>query len=102
MNNKFSSVVLWLELSQCCKDIITIVLDVKGAPLRKCRDQGKSQWIPCNGFAKSRWEVPWTEIVGDRGIADRIGAEHSNKFVADGLGRESLHREKQADRSRLD
>jgi hypothetical protein len=49
MNNEFSPVVLWLELSQCCKDIITIVLGVKGAPLKKCHDQGKSQWIPCNG-----------------------------------------------------
>jgi hypothetical protein len=29
-------------LSQCCKAIITIVLGVKGAPLRKCHDQGKS------------------------------------------------------------
>jgi hypothetical protein len=38
MNNAFSPVVLWLELSQCCKDIITIVLGVKGAPLRKCHD----------------------------------------------------------------
>jgi hypothetical protein len=49
------------------------------------------------GFAKRRWEVPLAEIVGDRGVANRIGAEHSNKFVVDGLGRESLHREKQAD-----
>jgi hypothetical protein len=32
MNNKFSPIVLWLELSQCCKDIITIVLGVKDAP----------------------------------------------------------------------
>jgi hypothetical protein len=97
MNNKFSPVVLWLELSQCCRDIIMIVLGVKGASLRKSHDQGKSQWIPCNGFAKGRWEVPLTEIVGDRGVASRIVAEHSNKFVVDGLGRESLHREKQAD-----
>jgi hypothetical protein len=37
-----------------------------------------------------------TEIVDDRGVPDRIGAEHSNKFV-DGSGQESLHREKQAD-----
>jgi hypothetical protein len=22
---------------------------VQGAPLRKCHDQGKSQWVPCNG-----------------------------------------------------
>jgi hypothetical protein len=43
MNNEFSPVVLWLKLSQCCKDIITIVLGVKCAPLRKCHDQGKSQ-----------------------------------------------------------
>jgi hypothetical protein len=49
MNNEFSPVVLWLELSLCCKDIITIVLGVKGAPLRNCHDQGKSQWIPRNG-----------------------------------------------------
>jgi hypothetical protein len=49
MNNEFSPVVLWLELSQCCADIIAIVLGVKGAPLRKCHDQGKSQWTPCNG-----------------------------------------------------
>jgi hypothetical protein len=48
-------------------------------------------------FAKSRWEVPLMEIVGDPGMADRIRAEHSNKFVVDGLGRELLHREKQAD-----
>jgi hypothetical protein len=41
-NNNFSPVNLWLELSQCCKDIITIVLGVKGAPLRKRHDQGKS------------------------------------------------------------
>jgi hypothetical protein len=97
MNNEFSPVFLWLELSQCCKDIITIVLGVKGAPLKKCHDQRKSQWIPCNVFAKNRWEVPLTEIVGDRGVADRIGAEHSNKFVVYGLGLESLHREKQTD-----
>jgi hypothetical protein len=54
------------------------------------------QWFG-GDFAKSRWEVPLTEIVGGRGVADRIEAEHSNKFVGDGLGRESLHREKQAD-----
>jgi hypothetical protein len=48
MNNEFSPVVLRLELSQCCKDIITIVLGVKGAPLRKCHDQGKSKWISRN------------------------------------------------------
>jgi hypothetical protein len=48
-NNDFSSVVLWLELSQYCKDIITIVLGIIGAPLRKCHDQVKSPWIPCNG-----------------------------------------------------
>jgi hypothetical protein len=35
MNNEFSLVVLWLELSQCCKDIITIIFGVKGALLRK-------------------------------------------------------------------
>jgi hypothetical protein len=97
MKDEFSPVALGLELSQCCKNIITTVLDVKDAPLRKCRDQGKSQWIPCNGFAKSRWEVPLMERVRDHGVADRIGAEHSNKFLEDGLGRESLHREKQAD-----
>jgi hypothetical protein len=45
MNKEFSPVVLWLELSQCCKDIITIIFGVKGAPLRKCHDQEKS-----NGF----------------------------------------------------
>jgi hypothetical protein len=45
MNNEFSPVVLWLELSQCWKDIITIVFGVKGAPLRKCHDQWKSQWV---------------------------------------------------------
>jgi hypothetical protein len=49
MNNEFSPVVLWLELSQCCKDIITIVFGIKVAPLRKCHDQGKFQWIPYNG-----------------------------------------------------
>jgi hypothetical protein len=97
MNNEFSSVVLWLELSQYYKDIITIVLGVKGALLRKCQDQGKSQWIRCNGFAERRWEVSSTEIVGDRGVVDRIGAEHRNKFVVDGLVRESFPREKQAD-----
>jgi hypothetical protein len=96
MNNEFSPVVLWLELSQCYKDIITIVLHVKSAPLRKCHDQGTSQWLPCNGFAKSIWKVLLTEIVGDRGVADHIVAEHSNKFIVDGLGRELLHREKQA------
>jgi hypothetical protein len=97
MNNEFSPFVLWLELSHGCKDIIRIAFDVKGAPLTKCHDQGKSQWIPANAFAKSRWEVSLTEIVGDRRVADGIGAEHSNKFVVDGLGRESRHREKQAD-----
>jgi hypothetical protein len=97
MNNEFSPVVLWLELSQYCKDIITVVLGIKGAPLRKYHDQGKSNWIPCNGFAKGRWEMPLTEIIGNRGGADRIGAEHSNTFVVNGLGRESLHCEKQAD-----
>jgi hypothetical protein len=97
MNNEFFPVVLWPELSQYCKDIITIILGVKGAPLRKCHDQGKPQWILCNGFAKSRWKASLTEIVGDRGVTDRIAAEHNNKFVVDGLGRESLQREKQAD-----
>jgi hypothetical protein len=47
-----------------------------------------------NRFAKSRWEVQLTEMAGDRRVADRIGAEHSNKFVVDGLGREPPHREK--------
>jgi hypothetical protein len=56
MNNEFSPVVLWLELSQGFKDIITIVLGVKDGPLRKCQDQGKSQWIPCNGTMIFR---PW-------------------------------------------
>jgi hypothetical protein len=74
-----------------------IVLGVKGVPLRKYHDQRPFQWIPCNGFAKSRSEVPLTEIIGKSGGANRIGAEYSNKFVVDGLGRESLHREKQAD-----
>jgi hypothetical protein len=32
-NNEFSPVVLWLELSQYCKDVITRVLSVKGTPL---------------------------------------------------------------------
>jgi hypothetical protein len=32
MNNEFSPVVLWLELSQYCNDIIMIVLGVKGRP----------------------------------------------------------------------
>jgi hypothetical protein len=49
------------------------------------------------GFMRIRWEVPLAKIVGDRGVANRIGAEHSNKFVVDDLGRELLHREKQAD-----
>jgi hypothetical protein len=40
MNNEFSPAVLWLELSHCCNDIITIVLGVKGVPLKKCHDQG--------------------------------------------------------------
>jgi hypothetical protein len=97
MKNEFSPVVLWRELSQCRKDIIAILPGVKSAPLRKCHGQGKYQWIPCNVFVKSRWELPLTEIVGDRGVSGRIGAEHSNKFIAYGLGRESLHREKQAD-----
>jgi hypothetical protein len=34
---------LWLELSQCCKDIIRTVLGVKGAHIRMFHDQGKSQ-----------------------------------------------------------
>jgi hypothetical protein len=38
-----------------------------------------------------------TEIVGDPGVTDRIGVEHSNKFVVDCLGLESLPCEKQAD-----
>jgi hypothetical protein len=92
MNNEFSPVVVWLELSQCCKNMITTVLGIQDTPLRKCHNQGKSQWIRCNGFAKRRWEVELKEIVGDRGVA-----EHSNKFVVDDLDRESLHREKQAD-----
>jgi hypothetical protein len=54
------------------------------------------QWFVA-GFAKSRWEVPLTDLVGERGVSDRIGAEHGNKFVVDGLGLESLHSEKQAD-----
>jgi hypothetical protein len=55
-NIEFSPVVLWLELSQCCNDIITRIFGVKGAPLKKCHDQGKSQWIPCNGTMIFR---PW-------------------------------------------
>jgi hypothetical protein len=54
------------------------------------------QWL-VGGFTKSRWEVPLTEIVGDRGVADHIGAEYSSKFIVDGLDRELLYREKQAD-----
>jgi hypothetical protein len=45
MNNEFSPVVLWLELSQCCKDIITIVLGIKGAPLGSATIEGNP-----NGF----------------------------------------------------
>jgi hypothetical protein len=45
MNNEFSPLVLWLELSQCCKDIITIVLGVKDAPLGSATVKGNS-----NGF----------------------------------------------------
>jgi hypothetical protein len=41
------------------------------------------QWF-VGGFSKSRWEVLLTETVGDRGVADCIGAEHSNKFLVDG------------------
>jgi hypothetical protein len=40
MNDEFSPIVLWLELSQCCKDIITIVPGVKGAPLRNATIKG--------------------------------------------------------------
>jgi hypothetical protein len=54
------------------------------------------QWF-AEVFAKSRWEVLLTEIVGDHGVADRIEVEHSSKFVGDGSGRESLRRQKQAD-----
>jgi hypothetical protein len=49
------------------------------------------QWF-VGGFTKSRLQMPLTEIVGECGVADRIGADHSNKFVLDGLGRESLRR----------
>jgi hypothetical protein len=45
MNNEFSPGVVWLELSRRCKDIITIVLDVKGAPLGSATIEGNS-----NGF----------------------------------------------------
>jgi hypothetical protein len=54
------------------------------------------QWF-VGDFAKIRWEVPLTKIVGNCMVADRIGAEYRNKFVVDGLGRESGHREKSAD-----
>jgi hypothetical protein len=40
MNNEFSPIVLWLELSQCCLDIITIVLDVKVRPLGSATIKG--------------------------------------------------------------
>jgi hypothetical protein len=43
--------------------------------------------------------VSLTEIVGDRGAADRIGADHGNKFVADGLAEgRFIARNKQIDR----
>jgi hypothetical protein len=45
MNNKFSPVVLWLDLSQYCKNIITIVLGVKGRPLGSAMIKGN-----LNGF----------------------------------------------------
>jgi hypothetical protein len=45
MSNEFSPVVLWLELSQCCKNIIVIVLGVKGGPSESSRIKGNS-----NGF----------------------------------------------------
>jgi hypothetical protein len=32
------------------------------------------QWF-VGGFMKSRWEVPLTEMVGDRGVADCIVAD---------------------------
>jgi hypothetical protein len=51
------------------------------------------QWF-VRGLAKSRWEVPLTEIVRGHGAADCIGVEHSIKFVVDGLDPELLHREK--------
>jgi hypothetical protein len=45
MNNEFSPVVLWLELSQYCKGIITIVLGVKGHPFWSATIKGNP-----NGF----------------------------------------------------
>jgi hypothetical protein len=62
-------------------------------PLMKYHDQRKSQWIRCN-------------INHDFPVLDRMPrpfrqcfstTEHNNKFVVDGLDRESLHREKQTD-----
>jgi hypothetical protein len=58
MNNEFSPVVLWLELSQCCKDIITIVLGVKGAPLGSATIKGKP-----NGFHAMVTMIFWSWIV---------------------------------------
>jgi hypothetical protein len=49
MNNEFSPIVVWRELTQCYSDIITIVLGVNGTPLSKCYNQGKFRWILCNG-----------------------------------------------------
>jgi hypothetical protein len=45
MNNEFSPFFLWLELSQCCKDITTIVLGVKVLPLGSVTIKGNP-----NGF----------------------------------------------------
>jgi hypothetical protein len=97
MNNDFSPVVLWLELGKCCKDIITLVLGVKGAPHRKCHNQGKSQWILCNGDhdfpVLDRRPRPFRRCFS-RSKPDLLMVRRS---VVDGLDRESLYREKQAD-----
>jgi hypothetical protein len=99
MNNEFSLLVLWLELSQCCKDIITIVLGVKDEPLRKCHDQGKSQWIPCNGnhdvpvldymprpfrgcFSRSKPDL----LMVRRSVEPRVGSSReTSRLIADPL-----------------
>jgi hypothetical protein len=97
MNNEFSPVVLWLELSQCCKDIIMMVIGVKGVPLRKYQDQGKFQWIPCNGNdgfpVLGHMPRPFRRCFS-RSKPDLLMVSCE---VVDGFGRESLHREKQAD-----
>jgi hypothetical protein len=96
MNNELSPVVLWLELSQCCKNIITIVLGVKGAPLGGATIEGNSNGFHAMVTVIFRSRIVCLPISGGVSPVEARSAQDPS-LGRDGLGRESLHRQKQAD-----